>query len=177
MISKLANTYFYKELETSLGSSTANERIIWAKHIIENNIAIKDLSSLISAEPKIATRYLWLLSEIGILNPIYLLQELPFLFEQCKKIQPSLTSSFANFWHLAGVPVENESEAITLLFHWLLSPKINSTIKSRSIWVLFALTKKYPELGNELKLCIQDQQYKHSKDFEKRVQKVLQKLE
>jgi hypothetical protein len=77
---------------------------------------------------------------------------------------------------MAGVPAENDSEAIDLLFKWLLSKETNVTIKSRSLHVLFKLSKKYPEIKNELKFCIEDQMDKYSNDFRKKSIKILREL-
>lgn len=170
-------TEFYKELEYSLPTSTSVNRKIWVNKIIEEDIAIKDLANLLKCEQKIATRFQWLLSEIGLANPKKLFAELPFLLIFFDQLNPNYKTSLASYWHIAGVPPENEGVAIDWLFQWLLSNDVNMTIKSRCILVLFKLTKKYPELKNELALCLKDQQHKYSKDFEKRVTKILNKLE
>ncbi|MFT5513430.1 MAG: hypothetical protein ACI8SE_001837 [Bacteroidia bacterium] len=77
---------------------------------------------------------------------------------------------------MAGIPEKNEAKAINLLFSWLQSDSTNVTIKSRAILVLFALTKKYPDLKNELRLSISDQLYKYTEDFAKRSRKILDEL-
>ena len=143
---------FYKELESSLATSTEDQRKIWATTIIEQGISIKELSKLLECEPKVATRFLWLIARIGMSNPNKLFIELPFLLKFCNKVNPIYITSFANLWLIAGIPEVNEGEAIDLSFNWLLSADTNVTIKSRSIFVLFNLTKKYPELKNELKI-------------------------
>ncbi len=172
-----STTSFYTELESSLPTSTAAQRIGWAKTIIENNIAIKDLSGLLKGDPKIATRFLWMLSELGELDRNALFRELPFLLDLSDHLNPVYKTSFANYWLIAGIPPENEGKAIDLLFQWVLSTETNVTIKSRSFLVLFKLTKKYPELKNELKLCLMDQMDKYTDDFKKRAGKLLVKLE
>ncbi len=177
MNTNFSKTKFYNELESSLPASTAEKRIIWATTIIERDIDIKYLSKLLRGEQKIAIRFLWLLSEVGALNPNRLLIELPFLLDLCDQLNPIYKTSFANFWLIAGVPSENEGQATDLLFQWLLSADTNVTIKSRSLRVLFKLTKKYPELKNELKLCLNDQMDKHSHDFKKRAGKILSEME
>lgn len=168
---------FCKELELSLPASTAEQRNILATTIIENNLHIKDLSGLLRCEHKVASRFLWLLSETGALSPDKLLAELPFLFTLYDELKPAYRTSFASYWLIAGVPPENESRAIDVLFQWLLSADTNVTIKSRSVLVLFQLTKKYPELKNELKICLEDQMDRYSKDFEKRATKILKQIE
>lgn len=177
MNASFANTRFYHELESSLAASTGEQRKKWAITIIENNITIKELSGLLKCEQKIATRFLWMLSDIGILNSDKLLAELPFLLDFCSELKDIDQTCFASLWHYSGVPPENESKAIDLLFQWIQSGHTNVSIKARAIWVLQKLTKKYPELKNELKLCLQDQMDKYSKDFKKRAVKILAELE
>jgi hypothetical protein len=177
MNSIVYNSEFYQELEASLYKSTFENRRIWAGKIIEENIDIKDLSRLLKAERKTATRFLWLLSDIGIINPNKLFIELPYLLDICDHLNPIYKTSFASFWRISGVPPENEVKAIDLLFQLLLAADTNVSIKSRSIFVLFELSKKYPELKNELTLCLKDQMDKHTFDFQKRVSKILIQLE
>lgn len=177
MTPNFSYTTFYEELESFLPTSTAAQRKKWVTTILENEIAIKDLSELLKGDPKIATRFLWLLSELGELSPNALFKELPFLLDLSDELDPKYKTSFANYWLIAGVPTENEGKAIDVLFQWLLSTEINVTIKSRSFLVLFKLTKKYPELKNELKLCLMDQMDKYTDDFKKRAGKLLIKLE
>ena len=177
MNAKFLKTEFYKELEFSLATSTGEQRRIWAATIIEKDIYIKDLSDLLKGEQRIAIRFLWLLSDIGILTPNKLLAELPFLFELCEHLNPIYKTSFASFWLYAGVPFANEGKAIDLLFHFLLSNDTNVTTKSRALFVLFKLTKKYPELKNELRICLLEQIDKHSNDFKKRASKILIEIE
>ncbi|MCB0838986.1 MAG: hypothetical protein KDD63_19745 [Bacteroidetes bacterium] len=168
---------FYNELEKSLPNSTFAERRIWASVIIETEFELRELSRLLMAERKIASRFAWLLSDIAIQSPEALFRELPFLFKLKDKITHiNFKTSFASYWLICGIPPENEGEAIDLLFHWLQSPKINVTTKSRALFSLFNLTQKYPELKNELKICLEDQMDKNTKDFEKRAKKMLQKL-
>jgi len=169
---------FYHKLETQLAVSTAAKRKIWSKVIIENNLDIKLLSNLLNCEKKIALRFSWLLSEIGMSFPNKLLIELPNLLTKSDQIiHFKFIESFATYWFLSGVPLENESKAIDLLFEWLSSAQTNITTKSRSLKVLFILSKKYPDLKNELILHLNGQIYKNGKGFEKRVLKILLKLE
>jgi len=172
-----SNIELYRDLELSLASSSVEKRKIWATAIIEKDIEIKSLSKLLECEQKIANRFLWLLTEIGQLNPNKLFIELPYLFDLCDNLNPIYKQSFATFWLVAGVPPENESKAIDLLFQLLLSKNTNITIKSRAILVLCQLTKKYPELKNELRLCLQEQMDRHSNTFKNRAMKILTKIE
>lgn len=167
---------FYTELETLLPTSNGQQRKAWANRIVDEKMDLIDLSRFVSYEPKIASRFLWLLSDVGMLHPTTLFNALPKLFEICSNAQSKYLSSFATFWKISGVPAEQEALAIDLLFQWIHSPDTTMTIKSRAIVVLFALTKKYPELKNEVKICLHDQLDKHSADFKKRTVKIIQQL-
>jgi hypothetical protein len=171
--SKFSKTEFYKELESSLSTSNGEQRKKWATTIIQKNLDLKKLSELLKCEHKTASRFLWLLSDIGILNPKTLLAELPFLYHQCERLHPAYRTSFASFWLYVGVPHENEGQAIDLLFQLLRSDETTVTIKSRALSVLFSLTKKYPDLKNELRMCLAGLMDKHSKAFKKRASKIL----
>lgn len=171
------NRAFYAELESGLPVSTEAQRQIWARTIVDQDIDLKSLSGLLHAERKTATRFLWMLSGIGIISPGKLYQSLPFLLEQVSEINPSYATAFANYWLIAGVPPENEGKAIDWSFEWLLSAETNVTIKSRAVFVLSKLTEKYPEIKNEFRVCLLDQREKYSKDFRKRVDKVLVELD
>lgn len=168
---------FYKELQALLISSDASQRKKWATSIVEKDIDLEELSDLLKEEKKIAIRFLWFLTEIGMIDPDKLFEFLPFLLKLCDQLDPAYKQSFASYWLIAGIPKTQEPKAIDLCFDWLMSADTNITIKSRSIWVLQKLCKKYPELKNELKLCIKHQMDKYSKDFEKRAVKILTELE
>ncbi len=176
MKDRYPNSVLYSELQSSLPKSTEEQRRNWAKTIVENDLDLKELSQLLSCDPKIASRFLWLLSDVGIYGPDKLYTSLPFLFRLCKEKHPEHLLSFASYWRMVGVPEENEAAAIDLLFQWLLSAEVNVTMKSRSAIALFELTKKYPDLKEEFRLCLEDQKGKYSKDFERRVEKILNQL-
>ncbi len=163
---------FYQELETLLPASSMAQRKLWVTTIVEQDIVMKSLSDLLKGDKKIAIRFLWLISEIGMEHPEKLLKELPYLFLISDQLKPEYKTSFANYWLIAGVPIENEGEAIDLLFQWLVSPETNVTIKARSFMVLYQLTQKYPELKNELKLSLEDQMDKYTISFKRRAEKI-----
>ena len=166
-----ATSVFLKTLKSSLPKSSFEQRKNWAIFILKNNIDLKELAELLKCEKEIATKFLWMLSDIGILSPNKLLTELPYLLNLCNTVNQDYKISFASFWLYAGVPPENEGEAIELLFQFIVSPKTNVTVKSRSVLVLFNLTKKYPELKNELRYSLKEQLNKYSKTLTKELQK------
>lgn len=91
------STHFYKELESSLSTSSGQQRKKWAEMIIERNIDIKSLAGLLKGEQKTAVRFLWMLSDVGITDPNRLFNELPFLLRYCDKLNPVYKTSFASY--------------------------------------------------------------------------------
>lgn len=166
-----------KFLKANLPTSTEIDRIKWANEIVDQEIELNSLSDLYLCDYKIASRYLWFLSKVGELDSKKLLEFLPTLLElRKKKTHKNTEGTFANFWLLVGIPVENESEVINLLFEWLNSPKVNVTGKSRSMQALNILSFKYPEIKNELKLCLEFQKDKYSSNYQEKVGKILKDL-
>lgn len=167
---------FYNELQNYLPTSNAEKRKEWAHIIVEKDIEISTLTNLVHHEYKITSRFLWLLSDVGILHPKKLYQHLPYLYSLLDNLDEKYKTSLANYWLIAGVPPENKGQAIDLLFQWILSTETNISIKSRAILVALELVKKHPELKQEFILCLNDQEEKHTQDFKKRVRKVLCQL-
>ncbi len=168
---------FYQDLLISLPKSTGDQRKKWAEHIVLNRIDMKNLAPLMKEEHPISSRFLWLLSDVGLLDAETLLTALPSLFSYCRENNPAQLHAFASYWSYVGVPEENEATAIDCLFTWLLSPAINTSIKSRAILVLMQLVSKHPELKNELIASLKTQQNRYSADFEKRIAKLVKELE
>lgn len=167
---------FYRELETSLAKSNSTQRHSWAATIIAQDISIRDLTPLLKGNAQTCSRFLWLLSDVGIANPEKLMSELPYLFELFTTEFPQYLPSFASFWYYTGVPSENEGAAIDLLFELFLSTDTTVTIKSRALVVLAGLAEKYPALKPELCSCIDAQADKHSADFQKRADRIRRTL-
>lgn len=168
---------YFTFLKSNLSSSSEIDRIKWANEIINQEIDLNSLSDLYLCEYKIASRYLWLLSNIGNIDSKILLEYLPTLLElRKKKIHKNTEGSFANYWLIAGVPIESESEAIDLLFEWINSSNVNVTGKSRAMQVLYILSYKYPEIKNELKICLEFQKDKYSSNYQEKVKKILKEL-
>lgn len=168
--------HFYRELESSLASASGPQLKKWAAAIIDEHISLVTLAPLLLRDDKTAMRFQWMVSEIGISDPEKLHADLAPLFLFMMIHCPARLPAFASWWHYAGVPEENDAGAIDLLFGWVLSAETNVTTRSRALWVLMKLTKKYPELKQELKTCVVDQMDKYSSDFRKRAEKILSQL-
>lgn len=168
---------FLSELKEQLPGSNSAQRKSWLKKIAQENIPIDTLAPILLKKRAIALPFSWLLSGIAKSDTEKFNQALPQLYAMRKEVKTfDFEQSFATYWGLAGVPVENEVDAIDLLFKLLQSPHINVTTKSRALIPLAALTQKYPELKNELRECLEVQQNNSTAQFKKRAQNLLNLL-
>jgi hypothetical protein len=167
---------FSDELKTKLAKSTGPQLKSYATQIISEEIQLKDLLTLLIEDEKAARHLRILISEVGIQNPEFLYKQLPELFEIIEEKYPKHLFAFSSWWHYCGVPEQNEAKAIDYLFKWFLSAEIKPYIKTRALWVLVKLSEKYPDIKQELKLCLTDQMDKYSKEFQKRARKITDKL-
>lgn len=167
----------YTTLEKELASSHAVERKGWIDKIINPGVGIKQFFPLLELDQKTGQRFAWLLSELAELDPSAIFNHLPALWTKSNSISNfDFKKSFASYWLICGLPEENESEAIDVLFSWLNSSEHEVTIRSRSALILLELTKKYPELKNELKASLESQVNLHTESFKKRAAAILVKL-
>lgn len=167
-------TTFYCELEEQLSYSTGKQRKEWAKLIHEQHLEIEPLTPLLLSEPRIALRFSWLLTDIGMVAPERLRQLLPLLLEMSQQIKHfDFRIAFATYWRTVGVPEENEAIAIDWLLMWLQAAEVNVTTKTRALFALAELAKKYPAIKNEIRLILVDQIPRYSNTFAQSAQKVL----
>ncbi len=169
---------FKKELCTSLiENRSGDNRKKLAKYILDHNIPLVELKDLILAERTLAMRFSWLLGDICAINSAAINEILTFLFKQRDQVNfQNFDRSLAKFFWVIGIPEEIEGEGIDELFKWLFDQKINVATKVYSISALLEVTKKYPDLKNELYLAIEDQIDKTSIAFRVRARQVLLKL-
>lgn len=167
---------FLLHLSEVLKFSTGEQRRTWAETIVANQYPLHELVVLLKKDTRTAHHFLWLLSDVGIKEPNYLHAFLPWLLDHLKTLPDNYRMAMASYWHLVGVPEENEGEAIDCLFNWISSNKVNSSIKSRALWVLVKLAKKHPAIKTEVLVCLETLTDQHTPDFQKRIFKLQKEL-
>lgn len=171
-------TAFLEELKEVLPESTGAQRKGMAAQVVENGWEVRRFAPLLKCDYQIASRFLWLLSDIGEADPMRLKVDLANLFNLIADAGiKGWEASFANYFIICGVPEENEGVYLDRLFEWLNAPEMNVTTRSRAMIVLYELSQKYPEIRNELKSAILEQMVLNTQDFKKRAQRVLSKLD
>lgn len=167
----------YEELHAKLATSDGADRRSWGRLIAEHDVDIEELMPLLFAERKTAQRFAWLLSDIGIASAEKLFSVLSYAFEKRHETEIlDFEQQFVKYWRIAGVPWQDKGMAIDLMFALLTGPKVGPHIKSVSAEVLYSLTKEYPDLVNELKLCLEQELDKNTDAFRKKAEGILRKL-
>ena len=167
----------YEELHAKLATSDGADRRNWGRLVAEHDIDMEGLVPLLFAERKTAQRFVWLLSDIGIANAEKLFSVLSYAFEKRHETEiPDFEQQFVKYWRIAGVPGQDKGAAIDLMFNLLTNPTVGPHIKSVSVEVLHSLTKEYPDLVNELKLCLEHELDKNTDAFRKKAEGILRAL-
>ncbi len=149
----MSHTRFVQILAEKLPSSSNSNRDVWAKKIVEEHIPISVILPLLDLDYKIASRTLWLFTQIAMVDPSYLRPHLWTIYERFKaNTIKGGEASIANQWLICGIPEDQEGQAVDVLFSWLSSSQMNETTKLRSRKALEKIAVKYPEIKSELKL-------------------------
>lgn len=167
----------YHDLRLHLAGSTFANRRYWAGQIADNDIDLEALLPLLFADRKTAYRFSWLLSDIGEAAPEKLFKVLPYIFSKRHEVDvPEFEQQFVKYWRICGVPEEDKGISIDMMFRWLTDPATTVHIKTISLTMLYKLTKEYPELKNELRLCLETEAEHNSVSFKKKAKEILNKL-
>src|SRR5688572_13229585 len=169
-------TFQLKQLSDSLKKDGSDKNLrAWAKYIVENNIALADLTGLLDSEKPIPMRFSWLIGGLCELKPEVVFPAIPYFFSKRHAIQfPNFDRSLAKMFYLAGIPESLEGEAIDELFGWLMDANISVSTKHYALLALYNFTNKHPELRQELITVIEDQLDKNSAAWKKHAGKVLE---
>lgn len=167
----------YYELQATLATGDGADRRNRAAQIVQQDIDLAALMPLLFADRKTAQRFAWLLSDIGIASPGKLLGVLSYAFERRHETDiPGFEQQFVKYWRIAGIPEQDKGAAIDLAFQLLTDPKVGPHIKSVSAEILHSMVKAYPDLANELKLCLEEELDKNTDAFRKKAEGILRKL-
>jgi hypothetical protein len=171
-----------EQLKYDLAASLALDRSDfnrkkWCKYIVENQIPLLSLISLLYKEHPVGMRFSWLFGEIVREDPLLVFPIVTHCFERRNVLKfPGFKRSVAKMLAEAGIPEEIEGEVADQLFNWVTDPKIKVSVKVFSIEALCQLTFKYPDFKNELEIVIDDQLNKNTAAFRARAKKILKKL-
>jgi hypothetical protein len=164
-----------KEIIKNIGSSYAEYRITLAHKIIKQKIPLKSLFPILYLEHPISTRFSWLLGEISILDASVSQEILIEGFKNLGRIQIlNFDRTLAKQCMQCGndLPKKIEGEIVDHLFYWLNTYGISVATKYYSMYALFHLCKKYPDLKNELLISLEKQAPLNTASFKKHANKL-----
>ncbi len=147
----------------------AKDRRRWAEMIIGAQLPVVNLLPLLEQDEKTANRTLMLISELGMQDPKFLQQAMPELLKvSADSRYPGLYEYMVKYWYYAGVPEEQEGDALDRAFEVLLRPEVKIHVKTPAFHVARKLVNKYPELRMEFISILEDQLGKVSGAFDHR---------
>lgn len=137
------------------------------------------LVPLVFEEQYTATRFSWLLADIIEQAPGKVAAILPYLWAKRAAAKAiDFEVKFAKYWYWLGAIGETqEGEALDVFLQHLMNPRTKISYKTYIMLCLQKLAEKYPEVENELKICIKAQLEVHQNvSFVKVAQRVLAKM-
>lgn len=148
---------------------------VWA---VESKANLKQLMQAFFGKDKILVqRASWAASKAYDLQPAlfetYLLQLITCLE---KPIHGSVRRNSLRMMQSMQIPEEYQSKLIDILFELLSDPKEESAVKAFAMTVAYNVVKLYPELGQELKIIIEDQLPYATPSFKSRAKRIINKL-
>ena len=166
-----------KQLKLELPQSHAETRKHFAQVICEQQIDLNDLLPLAFENETVASRFFWLLSDVGEIDARKLVNFLPKLFSIRDEITyQNIPHSFSRYWNLYGIPEENEAEAIEHLFAWLADSNSKVSVKVHAMRALFKLSKKHEGIRNELVATIHKEIGNSTEQFDKVANLILRNM-
>jgi hypothetical protein len=119
----------------------------------------------------------WAASKVYELKPEWFDIYLPKLITSLEKpIHGSVRRNSLRIMQTMQIPEEYQSQLIDQLFKLLSDPKEESAVKAFGMTVAYNVVKQYPELGQELKIIIEDQLPYATPSFKSRANKISKKL-
>lgn len=123
-------------------TSNAVVRKHWATEIIEKQIPLIKLLSLLDEQPKVAQRFMWTIGDICEMDPTVVAECLPILFDLRNEMPfPGMDRSVAKWLWLTGIPESVEPAATKQLLDWMCDDRAAIACKSYSAKALFELVK------------------------------------
>jgi hypothetical protein len=169
------NKPFIAELGHSLQTvDTGKNRAMWANRIISDQIDLRSLLPLLTAERKIALRFSWLLGDICEKKPELVFEVFAdIFFKRADYRIQNFDRSLAKMAWYCGFPKEIEGELVSELFNWLNDSHSSVSTKSYAMKALAAYSRSHPEISGELADSVQNQAVKVSISFQQQAKKIL----
>lgn len=168
-----------KEIIKNIGSSYAVYRVPLAHKILKQKIPLKELFPILYLEHPISTRFSWLLGDISSIDPSKSKEIVIEGFKNFNRIKIlNFDRTLAKQCLLCrnDLPKKLEGEIVDRLFYWINTHGISVATKYYSMYALFHLCRKFPDLKNELLVSLEAQAPLNTEMFKKHAIKLQLKL-
>jgi len=158
-------------------SKKTTENVVY--EVITHPERMNELMNLFEQNNQRISNYAgWILSYIGEQNPALIAKQLPIIIQKLdnKENNPALIRNVFRTLQFVVIPEKHEGYVLTKGFEFLNNTNSPIAVKVFAMTVLFNLSKKYPEIQNELKLSLENQMEHSSAGFKSRATKILKKL-
>jgi len=169
------------DIQTTLlkAHSKANTAKI-VDYIGDNQMRFDDLMEIfLKEEPLLVQRAAWVMGHSGVNQPQLVVKHFQAMIDNLKKspIHDAVKRNTVRIWQYMDIPEEYMGSIANVCFDYLGNPKEAVAIRSFSMTVLHNITKKVPELQNELRLLIENQMPHGTSGFRNRGRKILKELQ
>jgi hypothetical protein len=130
-----------------------------------------------TADDPLKWRSAWVFEEVCVLNQELLdkfKDRIAQLFPTLKHVP--LRRMLGNILSKSEIPEDNESEILDASLAWLQDPEMPAAVRVHCMTIVYNLSKKYPELQQELKEILHYWYDTGSAGFRNRAGKILKKI-
>ena len=166
-----------QQLKKSLSTSDARDRKYWSQWIIEKEIPLQSLMSLLHYGDGTSQRFMWLIGDVCEMDPATVAVCMPILFSLRNEMPfPGMPRSVAKWLWLTRVPASVEKEAIAQLVSWIDDESASIACKSYTAKALFDLAIDGRVPVDCVVASLERQSAHENRAYGKRMQKILDKL-
>jgi hypothetical protein len=130
------------------------------------------------SDPVVMQRSGWPLSYAAENFPILMEKHLSRMVKNLRdpNLQEPVKRSSVRILQSTAIPQRLHGEVMDLCFRYISDPKEKPATKAFALTVLENMTKKYPEISNELKTVIEERWDQETPAFHSRARKILKSL-
>ncbi len=171
-------TELVKNLNASLANSSARDRKFWAQQVIDQDVSLESLMSLLHRGDKTSQRFMWFIGDLCEIDPDRVAACLEPLFELRNQMPfPGMQRSVSKWLMLTNVPEKMEKRAISQLFAWLQSDDACIASKSYSAKTLHNLVQQNRASKKRLASALTQQAKHTNRAYACRMKKLLDQLD
>lgn len=129
-------------------------------------------------EYRVVQRAAWPVSYAVYAHPEFIKKHFARLLKNLEKpgLHDAVKRNTIRLLQFVTIPEKFHGQLMDICFRYISDPAEAAAVKAFSLTVLQRLAKKYPEIGNELKLVIEERWNYETAAFKARARKILKEL-